>query len=146
MASSPLPGLRRYTLVLSGCYGLLTPVAADAETFDSLPPPPARTPGRARQQLILSLVINEADSGRIVPVTYSQGHYLVRSADLAAAGLPTDQLNETETDVSAMQDVRTAYDQRRQRLLLTVPPEWLPAQTFTGQRGGRRYQAGTGTG
>lgn len=146
MTNSSSPGLRRYTLALSGCYGLLAPLAGDAETFDSLPPPPALAPGRERQQLILSLVVNEADSGRIVPVTYSQGHYLVRSADLAAAGLPTDQLNETQTDVSTMQGVRAVYDRHRQRLLLTVPPEWLPAQTFTGQRGGLRYQAGTSTG
>ncbi len=145
MDRPPSPALSRYSLALTG-YGLLTPLAGGAETFDTLPPPPTMAPGQTRQRHMLELVVNEADGGRIVPVEFNNGHYLVRSADLAQAGLPTDQLAAAETDVTALPDVTAVYDHRRQLLKLTVPPEWLPQQSFTGMRGNPRYPAQTSTG
>ena len=137
---------RRYSLVLAGYCGLLSPLSGSGETFDTLPPPPAAATGQSRQQYMLALIINDADNGRIVPVAFNNGHYYVGSADLAQAGLPTDQLAAAQTDVSAMPGVAIIYDRQRQRLLLKVPPEWLPGQAFTGESGGPRYPARTSTG
>ena len=146
MDRPPRPALRRFSLALTGYCGLLAPLAGGAETFDTLPPPPALAPGQTRQRHMLELVVNDFDSGRIVPVAFDNGHYLLRSADLAQAGLPTDQLAAVETDVTAMAQVNVIYDRQRRLLKLTVPPEWLPQQTFTGAPGSPRHEGLTSTG
>lgn len=70
-----------------------------------LPPPPSAAEASRRQQYPLGLIVNQADNGLIVPVTFSQGHYLLRAQDLRQAGLPAEKLTADWVDVSAMPDV-----------------------------------------
>ncbi|XBS69708.1 fimbria/pilus outer membrane usher protein [Acerihabitans sp. KWT182] len=146
MAWPDPPQLGRLSLALTGCCGLLASPVGNAQTFDTLPPPPTAAQGQTRQRHMLELVVNDFESGRIVPVEFNNGHYLVSSADLAQAGLPTDQLSAAETDVTAMAETSAVYDRQRRLLKLTVPPDWLPQQTFTGAPGSPRHEALTSTG
>lgn len=128
-------------LTLLGYFGALVPVAQAAETFSSLPPPPRIASGQSAQQYMLTLVINQADGGPVVPVLRSGDRFWVRSADLALAGLPTDGLDAPLTDVSTLAGVTTRYDRPRQRLMLTVPAHRLPSQSFSLGRETERYPA-----
>lgn len=139
MKRQPAPALRRCTLAIVSLCGCLTPPDAGAETFSALPPPPASAPQGATPQYMLGLVVNEQQSDQIVPVTFRDGHYWLRAADLRQAGLPAAKLNGAEVDVSALPGVQAQYDSQRQRLLLTVPADWLPAQTFSGRDNAPRY-------
>ncbi|NDL64658.1 fimbria/pilus outer membrane usher protein [Acerihabitans arboris] len=140
MINCPSPAfIRRYALsVLSYC-AYLFPLDGKAETFTTLPPPPGVAPGEAHPHYLLELVVNEAAGGRIVPVEFRDGHYIVPTADLLQAGLPADRLSATFTDVSAIPDVKATYDRPRQRLLLSVPARWLPEQSLSLEQGGRRH-------
>ena len=131
--------LRCYPLLIGGLFCILLPLSGGAETFDSLPPPPEANMGGGNQQYMLALVVNEQDNGTIVPVEFREGHYLVRAGDLQRAGIPQDKLTAPLVDVSALPQVKAEYDSQRQRLLLSVPPGWLPSQTFTGEDGAPRY-------
>jgi len=119
----------------------LCAVDATAETFSTLPPPPSLSPAPQgdRQQYMLGLVVNQRDRGDIVPVTFQNGHYLLRASDLQNAGIPAEKLPAGEVDLATLPEVQAEYNSQRQLLLLTVPPGWLPAQTFTGDDRGPRY-------
>lgn len=139
-------GLRRCSLAIAGLYGCLTPLSGDAETFSSLPPPPSASAAQGESpQYMLSLVVNQQE-GAIVPVIFRNGHYWLRAGDLQRAGLPPEKLSGAEVDVSAMPEVRAEYDSQRQRLLLTIPAAWLPAQTFRGEENAPRYPGRSSTG
>lgn len=133
------PYFRRCALALLSYCAYLLPGSGDAETFSSLPPPPGVAPGQAHTEYMLELVVNGSADGRIVPVTFRDGHYLLASADLRRSGLPADRLGPTLTDVSALPGATATYDRPRQRLLLSVPAGWLPAQSFSMAQGGTRY-------
>ncbi len=138
-----VPG-RHCTLVLTGLLTCLSPLTGSAETFSSLPPPPMASAGSQAdpsQSYMLGLIVNDDDRGLVVPVQLRDGHYLLRAADLQQAGIPAAQINASIMDVSAMDRVKAEYDRQRQRILLQVPPEWLPAQTFAGTtHNGPRYE------
>ncbi|MEI2684785.1 fimbrial biogenesis outer membrane usher protein, partial [Erwinia aphidicola] len=54
--------------------------------------------------------------------------------------IPTARITASIIDVSAMDQVQAEYDRQRQRILLTVPSEWLPKQSFGGAaHNGPRY-------
>lgn len=134
------PVRRCRTLAIVSLCGCLTPLSSGAETFSSLPPPPSATlqQGEAPQYM-LGLVVNQQDRQQVVPVIFRNGHYWLRASDWQQAGLPADKLNGAEIDVSALPDVQAQYDSQRQRLLLTVPPEWLPEQTLSRRDNTPRY-------
>lgn len=138
---------RRCSLAIS-LLSCLLPVAGRAETYSSLPPPP--TPNAAssqNQQYMLGLVVNEQDNGQVVPVEFRDNHYLLRAGDLQRAGIPSALITSSMMDVSAMPQVKAEYDQARQRILLTVPPGWLPRQNLESQQqNGPRYPGRTSTG
>ncbi|MEI2265523.1 fimbria/pilus outer membrane usher protein [Erwinia sp. CGal63] len=135
----------RHTLALC-LFGLL-PLAGRAETWSSLPPPPQSASGSQNQQYMLELVINEQENGQIVPVEFRDNHYFLRAGDLQRAGIPSALITSSMMDVSAMPQVKADYDQIRQRILLTVPPGWLPRQTLNDQQqNGPRYPGRTSTG
>ncbi|MDU4093790.1 MAG: fimbria/pilus outer membrane usher protein, partial [Pantoea sp.] len=141
------PALRCGSLAIAGLYGCLSPLSSSAETYSSLPPPPAATAAQdASPQYMLGLVVNQQESEQIVPVIFRDGHYWLRAGDLQRAGLPVEKLNGAEVDVSAMPEVQVEYDSQRQRLLLTVPTDWLPEQTFNGRDNAPRYPAQSSTG
>ncbi|MBP2168270.1 outer membrane usher protein [Erwinia toletana] len=146
MSTSSLAPPQRYSLLMTALLSCLFPSAGSAETYDALPPPPAVTSGASNQQYMLGLVVNGRDNGDIVPVEFRDGHYLIRAGDLQRAGLPQEKLGAPQVDVSAMPEVKAEYDSQRQRILLTVPAGWLPAQTIDGETKGPRYPGRTSTG
>ncbi|WP_064559130.1 fimbria/pilus outer membrane usher protein [Buttiauxella brennerae] len=97
---------------------------------DALPAPPEAQTLDQSVLFHLSLVFNQWDSGRVVPVTQRNGQFFVSRADLQRAGLPGDKFTSDEVNVSAMNKVKTQYDSSGQRLLMTVPNEWLPSQAI----------------
>ncbi|MEJ5178902.1 fimbria/pilus outer membrane usher protein [Erwinia sp. MYb416] len=143
------PGRHR-TLIVTGLLTCLSSVTCSAETYTSLPPPPAASAGGQADQpqsYMLGLVVNDEDRGMVVPVQFRDGHYLLRAADLQQAGIPSAQINSSIMDVSAMDRVKAEYDRQRQRILINVPPEWLPEQTFTGTtHNGPRYEGRSSSG
>ncbi|MDW8845444.1 fimbria/pilus outer membrane usher protein [Erwinia sp. MMLR14_017] len=135
----------RCSLAVTGIISCLLPLTGSAETYSSLPPPPQQnTPGQQQQQYMLGLVVNDQDSGQVVPVEFRDNHYLLRAGDLQRAGIPTARITSSIMDVSTMAEVKAVYDQSRQRILLTVPPGWLPTQTLTSKESnGPRYPGRT---
>ncbi|WP_147199850.1 fimbria/pilus outer membrane usher protein [Pantoea sp. CCBC3-3-1] len=139
------PGRCSLALSLISC---LFSVTGRAETYSSLPPPPQQnTPGTQNQQYMLGLIVNQQDTGQIVPVEFRDNHYLLRAADLQRAGIPSPQITSSIMDVSVMPEVKAEYDRTRQRILLTVPPAWLPQQKLNStEQSGPRYPGRTSTG
>jgi len=144
--------MRRYPLhpcalaVASLCYAC-SPDSVLAETYSSLPPPPSLQSRDSGQQYMLELVVNQQAEGNIVPAEQRDGHFWLRSGDLQRAGLPREKLGQQpQVDVSSLPLVRVDYDAARQRLLLTVPPEWLPGQVIGEAKNGPRYPGRTSSG
>lgn len=63
------------------------------------------------------------------------GEFYVSRDDLLQAGLPAERLSQGEINVSRLPQVTTQYDSSGQRLLLSVPQDWLPerATPFGGE-------------
>lgn len=123
------PHARTHFIV--GVLACLLPSFASAETWTSLPPPPtAPNAGGQTQNWMLGLTVNGHDSDELVNVQFQGDHYLMRAGDLLRIGFPGSRIDSTIMDVSAMDRVKAEYDRQRQRIMLTVPPEWLPEQTF----------------
>ncbi|WP_343550755.1 fimbria/pilus outer membrane usher protein [Pantoea sp.] len=108
----------------------ISPMTSSAETFSELPPPPALENNASGQQYMLELVVNQGERGDIVPVERKNGDFWLRRGDLQRAGIPADKLQGQQIDVNQLSGAKVEYDERRQRLLLTVPPGWLPSQTI----------------
>ncbi len=117
----------------------LVPFSSSAETFSELPPPPALQNSASGQQYMLELVVNQGERGNIVPVERKNGDFWLRNGDLQRAGIPAEKLQGQQIAVSQLSGVKVEYDERRQRLLLTVPPAWLPEQTIGQAQSGPRY-------
>ena len=99
---------------------------------DAAPLPPPASAFEIEQlgdvRLFLELVVNEKASGKIVPVTQRGGHFLVDADDLRAVDLPLPDEQADEVEIDTLPGVVATYDESAQRLLLTVPPAWLPMQ------------------
>lgn len=126
------------TLAVASVLCLL-PQISSAETFSELPPPPALENNASGQQYMLELVVNQNARGDIVPVERKNGDFWLRSGDLQRAGIPAEKLQGEQIDVNQLADMKVEYDERRQRLLLTVPPAWLPGQVIGKDQRGPRY-------
>lgn len=134
-------------LAVASVIACLYAGAAGAETFSTLPPPPAlNTHNNGAQQYMLELVVNQQERGDIVPIERRDGDFWVRAGDLQRAGIPVEKLAAPLVNISRLPDVTTRYDDRRQRLLVTVPPDWLPNQTIAQQQNGPRYPGRTSSG
>ncbi|POP44985.1 fimbrial assembly protein [Superficieibacter electus] len=116
------------------------------EVDDSLPPPPDATAINAQSLYHLALVINHYDTRQVVPVAQRQGNYYIASADLQRAGLPGEHLLPGDVNVSALPDVRVEYDSTGQRLLLSVPRDWMPARATAFRDGIARTEPVNGQG
>lgn len=91
-------------------------IGADTPLLDALLLLPSAAEASRRQQYPLGLIVNQADNGLIVPVTFAQGHFLLRAQDLRQAGLPAEKLTADWVDVSAMPEVQVRFDTQRQQL------------------------------
>jgi len=109
------------------CLGfvVLSPSLAVA---DDLPPPPTQAAAIADATLYLDLLVNQVPKAELVPVQQRAGRLYLGSDVLRAAGikLPGNPLGEVALDEVA--GLHTDYDSQNQRLLLQVPPAWLPDQ------------------
>jgi outer membrane usher protein len=117
----------------------ISPMTSNAETFSELPPPPALENNASGQQYMLELVVNQGDRGDIVPVERKNGDFWLRRGDLEHAGIAAEKLQGQRIDVNQLSGAKVEYDERRQRLLLTVPPAWLPGQTIGQQQNAPRF-------
>ena len=90
--------------------------------------------------------MNHYDTGLVVPVTQRKGAYFVSSADLLRAGLPPEHVPTGEVDLSSLAQVRVEYDSAGQRLLLSVPREWVASRvtSFGGQTAQSKPHFGRG--
>ncbi|HFZ8993093.1 TPA: fimbria/pilus outer membrane usher protein [Citrobacter freundii] len=95
---------------------------------DILPPPPDALAIDQEAVFHLALIINHYDTGQVVPVTQREGDFYIASAPLRQAGLPEEKLPPGEINLSGVAQVQAEYDSSGQRLLLTVPRDWLPAR------------------
>ena len=95
---------------------------------DDLPPPPTEMSVNADATLYLDLMVNQMPKAELVPVQQRAGHLYLGSDVLRAAGisLPGDPQGELALD--EVPGLHTDYDSQNQRLLLQVPPAWLPGQ------------------
>lgn len=109
-----------------------------------LPPPPTRA-APAQTTLFLELVVNERASGQVVPVVVRAGQYWVEAGVLqnlhVRAGAPSGLVA-----VNQIPGVGVQYDSTGQRLLLTVPTDWLPTQTLDAGLPGNPFAANSSPG
>ena len=113
---------------------------------DSLPPPPQAQTINDEAVFQLALVLNHYDTGLVVPVTQRKGAFFISSADLLRAGLPPAHVPTGEVNLSSLAQVRVEYDSAAQRLLLTVPRDWVTARvtSFSGQTAQAKPHFGRG--
>ncbi|MGY4527956.1 outer membrane usher protein FimD/PapC [Pseudomonas sp. TE21394] len=116
-------------LTMVPCWSLrLAMVGSGLVLADELPPPPTEVSAIADATLYLELLVNQMPKAELVAVQQRAGQLFVDSEVLRAAGvsLPGDPQGELALD--AIAGLHADYDSQNQRLLLQVPPAWLPAQ------------------
>ncbi|WP_162993382.1 fimbria/pilus outer membrane usher protein [Asaia bogorensis] len=117
----------------------------------ALPPPPRATDLPSlleRMTLHLDVILNGRDTGHVVPVTMQQKRYAVSHATLRLLGLGMRITDHTPdpVDPTEIGALVVRYEPATQRLILDVPPQWLPRQILTrqGQRSPTKAQASLG--
>ncbi|MHC8395693.1 fimbria/pilus outer membrane usher protein [Pseudomonas sp. LB3P93] len=98
-----------------------------------LPPPPSGMEAVADAQLFLELVVNQMNTGRVVAVEQRGGRFFLPASALRDTGIKLPENSGTEVDLDSVPGLHSEYDSGAQRLLLEVPPDWLPEQ-FVGNR------------
>lgn len=99
-----------------------------------LPAPPTSLEAVGDAQLSLELVVNQMSSPELVVVQQRAGRLYMASADLQAAGVQVPRLAEGDVALDSINGLHVDYDSQAQRLLLQVPPAWLPLQTLGNQQ------------
>lgn len=98
-----------------------------------LPPPPRSMEAIADAQLYLELVVNQMNTGRVVAVEQRAGRFFLPADVLRETGMTLPSGLSGEVDLQSLPGLHSDYDSQGQRLLLQVPPDWLPEQ-FVGNR------------
>ena len=98
-----------------------------------LPPPPSSMEAVADAQLFLELVVNQMDTGRVVAVNQRAGQLFLPASVLQEVGVKLPGAVPGEVALESFPGLHTDYDSQGQRLVLSVPPAWLPEQ-FIGSR------------
>ncbi|MDD0970512.1 MULTISPECIES: fimbria/pilus outer membrane usher protein [Pseudomonas] len=98
-----------------------------------LPPPPSGMEAVSDAQLFLELVVNQMNTGRVVAVEQRGGHLFLPASVLRDTGMKLPEEAGAEVDLDGLPGLHSDYDSVSQRLLLDVPPDWLPEQ-FIGNR------------
>jgi outer membrane usher protein len=115
-----LPSLAMLALALPAQDSLAAPLPPPPRAGDTLPVD--------EDTQFLELIVNRRASGKVVPVRVRDGHYFVRGNDLREVGLQLPADRDGLIQVDAVPGVRAEYDGNALRLLLDVPPDWLPKQ------------------
>jgi outer membrane usher protein len=113
-----------------GCCCLVFIPRVDA---GELPPPPTSLEAMPDAQLYLQLLVNQMDTGKVIVVEQRAGQLYMPAADLQAIGMKLPASVSAEVALDQLPGLHSEYDSQGQRLLLSVPPDWLPAQ-FLGNR------------
>jgi outer membrane usher protein len=87
----------------------------------------------ADAQLFLELVVNQMNTGRVVAVEQRNGRFFLPASALRETGMKLPDTLGAEVDLDRLPGLHSQYDSAGQRLLLDVPPNWLPEQ-FIGHR------------
>ena len=95
-----------------------------------LPPPPASLEAVADAQLYLELVVNQMNTGRLVHVQQRAGQLYLQANVLQEAGIHLPVTPPEEVGLDSVPGLHSEYDIQAQRLLLDVPPDWLPEQVL----------------
>ncbi|MDG9924072.1 MULTISPECIES: fimbria/pilus outer membrane usher protein [unclassified Pseudomonas] len=74
--------------------------------------------------------MNQLPSGKVLAVRELQGRLYVERGELIAAGVRLDAGGEPWVALDSIDQLQSKYQQDSQRLLLTLPSEWLPLQSF----------------
>ncbi|RLU05379.1 fimbrial assembly protein [Pseudomonas prosekii] len=114
---------------ICACWLLIVP---RTEAGD-LPPPPSGMEAVADAQLFLELVVNQMNTGRVVAVDQRGGRFFLPASALRESGIKLPENVEADVDLDRLPGLHSEYDSSGQRLLVNVPPEWLPEQ-FVGSR------------
>lgn len=135
--------LWRSVVAVSYLYGLvLAPLGMAA----ALPPPPGNMEAVADAQLFLELVVNQMDTGRVVAVNQRAERLFLPAATLRDVGMKLPAGVTEEVALDSLAGLHSDYDSQRQRLLLNVPPAWLPDQLIGNRSNYPRTQAMTSFG
>ncbi|QXI40915.1 fimbria/pilus outer membrane usher protein [Pseudomonas xantholysinigenes] len=110
------------------CWLGLALLGPGSGVADELPPPPSESAAVADATLYLDVLVNQVAKAELVPVQQRAGRLYLDSDVLRSAGvkLPGDPQGEVALD--AIPGLHSDYDSQNQRLLLQVPPAWLPDQ------------------
>ncbi|WP_409317521.1 fimbria/pilus outer membrane usher protein [Pseudomonas sp. KCJK9016] len=98
-----------------------------------LPPPPSGMEAVSDAQLFLELVVNQMNTGRVVAVEQRGGRLFLPGSVLRDTGMTLPENTGAEVDLDGLPGLHSEYDSIGQRLLIDVPPDWLPEQ-FIGNR------------
>ena len=109
------------------CLGLAL-VGTGLVLADDLPPPPAELTAIADATLYLELLVNQMPKAELVPVQQRAGRLYLDSQVLRAAGIALPGNPQGEVALETIVGMHADYDSQNQRLLLQVPPAWLPEQ------------------
>jgi len=95
---------------------------------DDLPPPPSEQAAIADATLYLDLLVNQVAKAELVPVQQRAGRLYLASEVLREAGIRLPGEPQGEVALDEIPGLHSDYDSQNQRLLLQVPPAWLPDQ------------------
>nr|WP_269806730.1 MULTISPECIES: fimbria/pilus outer membrane usher protein [unclassified Pseudomonas] len=95
---------------------------------DDLPPPPSEHAAIADATLYLDLLVNQVAKAELVPVQQRAGRLYLASEVLREAGVRLPGEPQGEVALDEIPGLHSDYDSQNQRLLLQVPPAWLPDQ------------------
>ncbi|CCA90809.1 outer membrane usher protein (plasmid) [Novosphingobium sp. PP1Y] len=112
-----------FLLALVGGLALFAPTLALADDAPTQMTRVTDTPSAV--QLRLELVVNGRTAGRLIPVSLQDGRLSVKAQVLREAGIDRDWPADFMVDLSTEAGMAADYSEADQRLLLTVPPQWL---------------------
>ncbi len=93
-----------------------------------LPPPPVSLEAVTDAPLYLELVVNQMSSPEPVAVQQRAGRLYMATAELRAAGIELPGEYGVEVALDSIPGLHSDYDSQGQRLVVQVPPGWLPTQ------------------
>lgn len=111
-----------------------------------LPPAPTSMDMLPDAQLYLELLVNQMDTGKIIVVQQRSGRLFLPVAELQALGMKLPSPIAAEVAIDQVPGLHGDYDSQGQRLLLSVPADWLPTQFLGNRNAYARSQALTSFG
>ncbi|OLF53128.1 fimbria/pilus outer membrane usher protein [Pseudomonas chlororaphis] len=110
--------------------GLCCWMFASGSPAGELPPPPSGMEAISDAQLFLELVVNQMNTGRVIAVEQRAGRLFVPAQTLRESGMTLPAGLDAQVALDSLPGLHSDYDSQSQRLLLKVPPDWLPEQSI----------------